>query len=442
MRPSFHNSVVVNEGANWRRIPSAGGQYHFVAELSPESICGPLSWVAGWLTMFGWQSVAASAPFLAGTMVQGLIVLNDPTYVFKRWHGTLLYWAILVVALVINIWGSRILPHVEYATMVLHVALFIVLLVVICVVSPTKNSATFVFTDFENETGWRNDGVAWCVGMLSSAYVLVGYDGATHLSEEMTNPAVGIPRAMIGSILINGILGFAFLLAVLFCMGDIASAYETATGFPIIQIFYTITGSRGAATAMSTAVVLMATLATIPLVASAARTLWALARDRAFPFACFLSRVDEKRGIPTSAVAVTILFLALLGLLNIAATTAFNAILSLAVVGLYLSYMLPVAAILWRRISKPETLMYGPFKLGKFGVFLNITSILYTVFCCVFLLFPPYRPVTAQNFNYASVVLAGVFALSVIYWFLGGRKVYTGPAIEILGRSVSSDYVA
>lgn len=375
-------------------------------------------------------------------MVQGLIVLNDPTYVFKRWHGTLLYWAFLAMALVINVWGSRILPHVEYVSMVLHVALFIVLLVVICVVSPIKNSADFVFTDFENETGWQNDGIAWCVGMLSSAYVLVGYDGATHLSEEMTHPATGVPRAMVGSLIINGVLGFAFLLAVLFCMGDIASAYETTTGYPIIQIFYTITGSRAAATAMSMAVVVMASLATIPLVASAARTLWALARDRGFPFARFLSGVDEKRGIPKLAVWVTITFLALLGLLNIAATTAFNAILSLAVVGLYLSYLLPVVAILWRRISKPKTLVYGPFRLGRFGIFLNVISIAYTLFCCVFLLFPPYRPVTAQNFNYASVVLAGVFVLSLVYWFLRGRKVYTGPAIEILSRSVSHSYVA
>jgi len=357
-------------------IPSAGGQYHFVAELSPRSISRPLSWGTGWLTMFGWQSVAASAPFLAGTMIQGLLVLNDPTYVYERWHGTLLYWAILALALVVNIWGMHILPQVENATMILHVGLFIVLLVAICVVSPTKNSASFVFSDFENETGWQSNGVAWCIGMLSSAYVMVGYDGATHLSEEMTDPAIGVPRAMIGSLVINGTMGFAFLLAVLFCMGDIASAYETATGFPIIQMFYTITGSLSAATAMSTAVVLMATLATIPLVVSAARTLWALARDNAFPFARFLSRVDEKRGIPTLAIITTTLFLALLGLLNIAATTAFNAILSLFVVGLYLSYLLPVLAILWRRISRPQTLVYGPFKLGRFGTFLNIVSAL------------------------------------------------------------------
>lgn len=254
----------------------------------------------------------------------------------------------------------------------------------------------------------------------------------------MVRPEVGVPRAMLGSLILNGAMGFAFLLATLYCMGDISTAVSTTTGFPIIQIFYTITGSLAGASAMTTAIIVMATLATIPLVTSAARTLWAFARDSGLPFSRILSHVDAKRGIPTIAVLTTTFFLALLGLLNIASTTAFNAILSLAVVGLYISYLLPTVLILWRRLAKPETLPYGPFKLGRLGVPINIIAIIYTVFACVFLLFPPYQPITPQNFNYASVVLGGVLLLSALYWFWKGRKVYNGPAVEILGRSISN----
>lgn len=142
---------------------------------------------------------------------------------------------------------------------------------------------------------------------------------------------------MIGSLILNGALGFAFLVAILYCMGDFATALATNTGFPIIQIFYQITGNRGTASAMSAAVIVMATLATIPLVASAARVLWSLARDSGLPCSNFLSHVDESRAIPTRAILITTGFLALIGLLNIASTTAFNAITSLAVVGLYVS---------------------------------------------------------------------------------------------------------
>lgn len=231
---------------------------------------------------FGWITVSASAPFLAGTMIQGLLVLNlsPDNYTFERWHGTLIYWAILLGAACICIFCSDMLPLLEKLSMALHIGLFFVIIIVMCVVSPTKNSAAFVFTSFENNSGWSNDGVAWCIGLLSFCYVVIGYDGATHLSEEMHNAATGVPRAMVSAVVINGALGFAFLVAILFCMGDIASALDTNTGFPIIQIFYNITGSKGAASAMSSAVVLMASLSTIPLVASAARVMWAFARDQ------------------------------------------------------------------------------------------------------------------------------------------------------------------
>lgn len=99
-----------------------------------------------------------------------------------------------------------------------------------------------------------------------------GYDGAAHLSEEMHDPARGVPFAIMGALTINGALGFAMLLALLFCLGDLTAATRTSTGFPVIEIFYNATGSISGAVAMSCAIVLMASLATIPLITSASRT--------------------------------------------------------------------------------------------------------------------------------------------------------------------------
>lgn len=103
---------------------------------------------------------------------------------------------------------------------------------------------------------------------------LLGTTGFISHSEEMKNPSVDIPTVMIGTILINGTLGLGFLVALLFNMGDLASALETTTGFPIIRIFYNITGNVHSATALCTTVVIIAGLAS-----SASRMLWVLARD-------------------------------------------------------------------------------------------------------------------------------------------------------------------
>jgi hypothetical protein len=51
--------------------------------------------------------------FLAGTIIQGLIVLNDSTYVYARWHGTLLVIAITAFSIFFNTFLANKLPMVE-----------------------------------------------------------------------------------------------------------------------------------------------------------------------------------------------------------------------------------------------------------------------------------------------------------------------------------------
>ena len=121
---------------------------------------------------FGWQASAASVPYLAGMMIETLVQFNHDSYVPKRWHGTLIYWAIVLLSTTTCILLNRSLPWIENVTLILHVVLFVILIVVICAVSPSRHTAAFVFTKSINNSGWSNDGIAWCIGMLSSCYVV------------------------------------------------------------------------------------------------------------------------------------------------------------------------------------------------------------------------------------------------------------------------------
>jgi len=118
-------------------------------------------------------AAAASGSYVAGTMIQGLIILNYESYVYHRWHGTLLYWAIIFVSLLVNILGIRIFPHIETLALVLHVVYFFTLLVPLVYLAP-QSSTTFVFRSFENSGGWNSNGVAWCIGLITSTYALSG----------------------------------------------------------------------------------------------------------------------------------------------------------------------------------------------------------------------------------------------------------------------------
>ena len=67
--------------------------------------------------------------------------------------------------------------------------------------------------------------------------------------------------------------------------------------------------------------------------------------------------------------------------------------------------------------------------MGRYGIGVNVLSIGFLAFTCIFLLFPPYEPVTAANMNYASLVFGAVCILSGVYWLCKGRRMYEGPVL-------------
>jgi nitric oxide reductase large subunit len=83
---------------------------------------------------------------------------------------------------------------------------------------------------------------------------------------------------MIFTIFLNGALGFAMMVAVLFCIGDVDRALNTPTQYPFIEIFRNATQSKRAATAMVSIVLALVVFATFGFLASASRQLWAFSR--------------------------------------------------------------------------------------------------------------------------------------------------------------------
>lgn len=74
------------------------------------------------------------------------------------------------------------------------------------------------------------------------------------MSEECKDPTVVIPRAMIGTILVNGLLGFGMILALLFSLGDVTELFKSPVslaGYPFIQIYYNATQSLSGTNAMT-----------------------------------------------------------------------------------------------------------------------------------------------------------------------------------------------
>jgi choline transport protein len=112
------------------------------------------------------------------------------------------------------------------------------------------------------------------------------------MSEEVRNASTVIPKILVQTIVINGGLAFVFVVVLLFCIGNVQDALNSSTGFPIIQIFYSATGSVRATTAMMSLVIVIGLTSSIGVVASVSRLTWAFARDGGLPFSNFFAQVS------------------------------------------------------------------------------------------------------------------------------------------------------
>ncbi|KAI9840833.1 MAG: hypothetical protein M1838_003892, partial [Thelocarpon superellum] len=370
-------AVILSMAELSSMIPLSGGQYHWVACLAPQSQMKFLSYVTGWVTMLGWQTAVASLAYLGGTIIQGLIVLNYPDYNFQRWHGTLLFYAIIAVNVIGNTLLAKYLPVLEGIFLFLHVAGFLGVLIPLVRLAPHV-PASDVFAQFLNQGGWSSDGLSFFVGIVTSVFAFIGADAACHLAEEIENAAVIVPWSMIATVIINGVLGFAILIAILFCIGDIDSALTTPTGYPFIAIFVQATNSNAGASAMTAIVVGVLILGSIGVLTTASRMLWAFARDNGVPASKYISRVDPSTKLPLYAIAVTTIISLLLALINIGSAVAFNALTSLVVAGFFSSYAISISLITIRRFYG-EPIQWGPWNMGKFGLPVNLFAMVYIV---------------------------------------------------------------
>ena len=127
----------------------------------------------GWITCAGWQAAVTTTAFFVGTLTQGLVVENHSDYTFQRWHGTLLTWAAILVAVVFNTVLTRALPKVEVMGLVLHILGFVAILIPLVYLAP-HGTASEVFTVFLNGGSWNSQGLSFFIGLVSNATAFLG----------------------------------------------------------------------------------------------------------------------------------------------------------------------------------------------------------------------------------------------------------------------------
>jgi len=433
--------------------PTAGGQYHWVSILAPSSCQKVLSYITGWLTVAGWQANVASSAYVSGTLIQGFIEIVDPSYKSHLWHATLLLYGALALSIFTTTVVGTALPKIESILLVIYILGFVGVMVPLVWLAP-HGSGSFVFTTFINDGGWSTQGLSFFVGISANAFAFLGADSVYHMSEEIQNAAIVVPRSIVWSIVLNGVVGLSMYIAILFSLGDLKAATDTHFIYAFIEVLLQATKST-AGSAVIVAILIIVDLGlVIGVVAASSRMLWSFARDRGLPGWRQISKVDSRTSIPVVAIVATTITSILIGLISIGSPVAFNDVISLTVSGLYASYFVACILLLWRRCTKSikdiseldanddrrwntnlpgsaGNLVWGPWRVREpFGTFINAFACVYLIVVFFFTFWPPATPVTPKTMNYSSLVMGSVAIISGLYYVLRAHKVYTGPVVD------------
>lgn len=429
--------VMATIGAGFAELasafPSAGGQYHIVYMVFPPKYRRSAAFVTAWMSILSTALGLASCNFFVASSVADLAALWNPGYEPKAWQIYLLHVLLCVIGFVATSRFPGAIGRVGIAIFWLSLVGFAASIASVLAVSPEKQSASFVFKDYPNTSGW-SDGFAFVLGVTGCLWAYSGVDGPTHLAEEVENPSRNVPIAIGLTISLGIVTVVVWNIALLFAITDLEAI--VASGVPIIEVYRQSLNSKVGTTIFTIYYMVMFYDIVLNLFIFGGRIAWSLARDGGVPYHRFFTQLNHAS--PVRATAMILGMEIIVGILFVASSTAYNSFIGLTLFALNITVALPQAALLFRG---RDCLPRRAFSLGKFGYAVNGLSTAFVILFSITFCFPTAIPVAPSSMNYLVVVMAGGWILIAIFWWAGLRRSFTGPtvAIDALAPSNTSE---
>ncbi len=425
--------------------PTSGGIYWWASALG-----GPKAgYYTGWLNLIGLLAVMASVAYGCATFLDLALMSLSETWAqgYSLERVFALFIVILVAVCVLNIFSGHLMAILNNVSVWWHVIGAAAVVLILIVLPPTHMSIAEVFTMRVNNSaglaGGEIGGLGFWLyvlplGFLLTQYTITGFDASAHLSEETQGAADSAAKGIWRSIFYSAIGGWILLLAFLFAVQNPEEV--TAGGGGVAVIFAQALDAKWAGAVLLIAAVGQFFCSTACMT-STSRMLYAFSRDGAVPGAAAWARLTRQR-VPANAVIVSAVVAVLITLpalveVNIGTPeapiivpTAFYAVVSVAVIGLYLAFLIPIF-LRWRA---GDRFVQGPWNLGRKWRWMAPLACIEIVIISVYFILPttpmgwPGNPDFSWKFvNYAPILTVGALVVLWIGWHLSAKKWFTGP---------------
>jgi len=407
--------------------PTAGGLYYWAAKLAPDN-AGVWSWFTGWFNLLGQVAITAGIDYGFATFFTVFLNLTL-SYPDTSGHILVIYAGILILHGVLNTFGVRIVAFLSDVSAWWHVLGVLVIAVVLFFVPSHHAPLSFIFTKFENQSTLGVPIYVFMVGLLMAQYTFTGYDASAHMSEETHNADLAAPRGIISSIAVSLVAGWILIIAITSVIPTSSALYATTAVNPAAPVaIWTAALSRVGAELLLLIAVVAQAFCGMASVTANSRMLYAFSRDGAVPGHRLWHRINPRTRTPTNSIWFCVTFSFILAIPSLWSGVAYAAVTSIATIGLYIAYGLP---ILLRRLQG-NSWVGGRWSLGKWSPVVGWIGVIWVAFISVLFMLPEvaFSTINHDNFNYAPIAVGVVLLFSGGYWLLSARKWFKGPRVQ------------
>ncbi len=429
--------------------PTSGGIYWWASKLG-----GPAAgFFTGWLNLIGLVAVTAGVSYGCATFIDLTLSTFSDGYAedYSLTRVFFIFVVVLALAAVLNIFSSHLMAVMNNVSVWWHVVGATAIVLILLVVPDQHQSFSYVFTERFNNSGFADGDTTnfafWFAivpfGFLLTQYTITGFDACAHLSEETASASKAAAKGIWQSIFYSVVGGYILLLCVVFAVPNGADGNPDNAGVGaggVAFIFNQALGSNWATVVLFISASAQFFCAT-SCMTSASRMTFAFSRDGAIPGSETLKKLSAKR-VPVNAVvmvAVSAAVVTLPALVEVNVGTedapliipvAFFAVTSIAVIGLYLAFAVPI----WLRWRMGDRFEPGSWNNGAKYKWMNLVAVIEIVVVSIFLMMPfvpgavPFSDDFSWKFvNYAPIVTVGALLLLTIWWNVSAKHWFTGP---------------
>lgn len=379
--------------------PVAGSIYQWTKHL----VGNTFAWYSGWIYLIALLATIASVDYGGAPYIAQLLGMDAKNHLLL----VVITAAMVSLQTLINAFSVKLTALINNIGMVAEIVAMIVLAVALFTVG-VHHPLSFTF----ETAGTAGNGSylpVFLAAMLTSTWVLFGFDSAGSLAEEVINPRRVVPKAITSSLFLTFIIGGLALLAFVLAIPNLDQAMKAE-----VPLTYILESNLGVG--VSNAFVILALVAIFvcgtAVQATVSRLLFSFGRDHKIPGSKLWAKMSEKHETPVAAIVFSGIFTILLVL----SASAESYIVNICVIGIYLAYLSVTVGSLYAR-SKGWDSTTSPWNLGKWGLPVNLLSLGWGVFVIINLSWPrsPEQP-WYINFS-VPLLLIGVMAVGALYYF-------------------------